>query len=106
MIPYEWERIKDIFDAALAERPAGRAAFLQAHCGEDPAIRNEVERLLAEHEKASGFLEQLPPGRERFALSDSQISGTEAQLVGRNVSHYQVLDKLGEGVMGIVYRAF
>ena len=47
MTPHEWERIKQIFDAALAEAPGNRAAFLQSNCGDDSAIRSEVERLLA-----------------------------------------------------------
>src|SRR5206468_9032128 len=81
MTPGEWERVKQIFDLALAEPVADRAGFLQSQCGEDSHIRSEVERLLAEHERASGFLEPPSEG-SRFALSGSEISGMEAPLTG------------------------
>src|SRR5437867_4511380 len=65
MTPQEWERVKQIFDGALAEPVADRARFVQSQCGEDSHIPGEVERLLAEHERASGFLDppSHPSGR-------------------------------------------
>jgi hypothetical protein len=42
--PERWERIKELFDAALAQTPPDRAAFVRSTCGEDSARCGEVER--------------------------------------------------------------
>ncbi len=53
-----WPRVKEIFDSALA-RAAGRACgVLRDACGEDVALRREVESLLAAHADAGSFAER------------------------------------------------
>ena len=51
-------RVKEVFHAAVEHVPAGRAAFLSAACGEDAALRAEVERLLSAHEEAATFIDR------------------------------------------------
>ena len=41
------DRISDLYHAALKRPPADRSAFLAASCGDDAALRQEVESLLA-----------------------------------------------------------
>ena len=55
------EAAAKLFQAALEHEPAGRAAFLDQACGDDPVLRAEVESLLAADARASEFLE--PPLR-------------------------------------------
>ena len=52
-----WPRVKEIFYAALARAPDQRSAFLRDRCGEDDALRGDVESLLEAHEAAGGFAE-------------------------------------------------
>jgi WD40 repeat protein/tetratricopeptide (TPR) repeat protein/tRNA A-37 threonylcarbamoyl transferase component Bud32 len=66
MNPERGQRVHAIFEAALRCDPAGRAALLDAVCGDDPELRAEVVRLLADDERASRdrFLAApTPPGQ-------------------------------------------
>jgi eukaryotic-like serine/threonine-protein kinase len=86
-----WPRVKALFQEALDRAPKERDAFLAESCLGDPALRQEVESLLASHEEAAGFLEggALPaPSWE-----------------GRRVGAYRILGEVGRGGMGTVYRA-
>ena len=51
-------RLEDIWDAAMKRPPADRAAFLREACGDDDAIRLELEATLANVSRAEVFLEQ------------------------------------------------
>jgi eukaryotic-like serine/threonine-protein kinase len=56
-----WERIFEVFDAALARPAADRAALLSDRCGEDAQLRQEVESLLEAHGDAEGFFSGRTP---------------------------------------------
>ena len=51
------DRISDLYYAALKRPPAVRSAFLAASCGDDAALRQEVESLRAYDTGAAPFLE-------------------------------------------------
>ena len=50
------ELVEQLFEAALAIKPAERGAFLDRACSRDPELRRTVEELLAEDAKAGSFL--------------------------------------------------
>ncbi len=54
-------RIEDLCDAALDRGAAERAAFVAAECGQDEALRRDVEALLAHAPRAESCL-ATPPG--------------------------------------------
>jgi hypothetical protein len=41
-----WQKVKELFDAALELAPAKRRKFLDKSCGGDNDLRREVEKLL------------------------------------------------------------
>ncbi len=83
-----WPRVKELFHGALELEPSERASFLDATCGEEQPVREEVERLLAAHRQAGGFIERSP-----------------VAMAGRVIGHYKIERALGAGGMGAVYLA-
>jgi serine/threonine protein kinase len=97
--PERWNKVKAIFEEAVRREGQARADFLTAECGADGPLRIEVERLLAAHDRADGFLE-TPAGIEH-GLLDAAAAGNPPSSIGP----YRVLRELGRGGMGTVYLA-
>ena len=80
--------------------PAQRARYLDAVCGEDAALRERVNKLLAAHEAAGGILDR-PATDELPTDMYRPISETPGTLIGP----YKLLQQIGEGGFGVVYMA-
>ena len=55
MTPDRWTRVVELFEAVVDRPPAERQAILAAACSDDPALVDEVVRLLASDAKAGAF---------------------------------------------------
>ena len=90
-------RVEALFREALLSEPEDFGAFLDERCGDDPAVRRQVEALIAAHREADTFLEPGP-------ASGGAAAGAGG-LEGRMVGAYRIVRRIGGGGMGVVYLA-
>jgi serine/threonine protein kinase len=116
--PESWQRAKDLFERAVELDPSHRSAFLADHCP-DTALREQVEALLVNYAKAGSLLDNAifdsPPTAESEKSTTSPdainlaetANGVESDdpLIGRQLSAYKLMRRIGRGGMAAVYLA-
>lgn len=95
------QRASEVFARVRRVRAGERGAALDAACSDDEELRREVESLLRFAGEASDFLETPALGSGFAEAVGAAVPEEPVERVGR----YRVVGVLGEGGMGIVYRA-
>jgi serine/threonine-protein kinase len=96
--PYDRQRLKEVFAGGRTLPAERRPAYLAEACGDNEALRQEVESLLASNERAKSFLETPAAAQVHDAFAAKNLEG---QWIGS----YEIEACIGVGGMGEVYRA-
>jgi serine/threonine-protein kinase len=111
--------VRDLFEEVSSLPASERAGFLDKNCGGDGDLYREVTALLLEAETADSPIDGLvnnmiwpaleslshDPSRLEDWLDGNLEAGSTDPLIGRTISRFEILELIGRGGMGMVYRA-
>ena len=96
-----WRDIERVLDRALDNEAASWPRILDEECGDDAALRRDVEALLARHDGAKQFLESPPAAAAAAIVREARAE--VPSVVDRRIGNYRILREIGSGGMSVVF---
>jgi non-specific serine/threonine protein kinase/serine/threonine-protein kinase len=94
--------VRQILEQALEVAPERRSVYLEEVCAGDQVLRREVEALIAADQQAgTGFLAGSAVEASTILTAAEEL----VSLTGARIGPYQIVEEIGHGGMGTVYRA-
>ncbi len=71
MADRQWQKVREIFDAALRQKPELRPNYINQACGDDKSLLAEVESLLSSLDSAENFMETPAVAKVAESIGDN-----------------------------------
>src|ERR1700692_4927469 len=105
MNPEQWQAIEELYHSASELPVVQREFFLQQACGDDRSLFQEVESLLRHSSSPQSILDTAAIAILAKALATDELDFPDLLFEGTIISHYRIVERIGQGGMGVVYKA-